>query len=168
MSKPSFHFVSKPTVALIFALALAIHTIPARAQNRPDAPSSGMRYQPPKPPPLDGPDFDDEEDGFDEDVFRPSSGGLPGAYPPGTPIPGNGSAPMGQGAYPPQGGGAPGMGGGLPPMGNDYRPMPSSQGAMAPGKFHFKIVEDEFWEPHKKRSRGKEIHVNGNASSPAG
>lgn len=97
-------------------------------------------FAPPPPPPLDGQEFDELEDDIDmgDDSFRPpppipSTGAAGGA--PNTP-PNNGVP-----EFRPSGGG----GGG------------SSNFGQTTGKLRFQVVDGEFYEKGKKRSRGRQL-----------
>ncbi|MGE3680665.1 MAG: hypothetical protein AB7G93_02990 [Bdellovibrionales bacterium] len=113
-------------------------------------------FEPPRPPPLDGPpagDFEDfEQEPMDsgEDYAPPpppppppsSQSGGPQDHPPGMPMP----------ARPP------GFRPPAPMPGPPPRNLgPSNFGTGSGSKLRFEIVEGEYWAPKKKRSRGKKI-----------
>jgi hypothetical protein len=84
----------------------------------------------PRPPPLDGADFDDTT----EDEFE--MGDQPNRMNPPPPPPPPAAAP--------------------PPV-NDFRPStPLNSGE--PGKLHFKVVEGQFWEKGKRRGRATDAN----------
>jgi hypothetical protein len=93
---------------------------------------AAQEFAPPPPPPLD--EYEEfDGDGFEDETFSPPS---PPPLPPGNQD--NAAA-------------AP------PPPPPDYRSSNSAY-ISQPGKFRFKIVEGEFWEKGKKRSRGKQMY----------
>jgi hypothetical protein len=108
----------------------------AHAQEAPPA------FQPPRPPPIEpGADFDDMEDDLMEmgdDGFRP---------PPPPPPPGSASSAGTQTVQPTPGFDRSNMGG-APTGGGNFG------GNSGQAKLKFKIVEGEYWEKGKKRSRG--------------
>lgn len=99
--------------------------------------NSNFRFQPPSPPPLDGENFDDDEDAIDMDEnFRPPPPPLPNANENSDQYP-SGSA--------------------------DNRPQPytnPSGPTTSAKKFHFKVVDGDYWEKGKKRIRGAQTHVS--------
>lgn len=100
--------------------------------------ADAYKFAPPPPPALEDYDeFDDEGFDTEDDGFRPPPPPIPGS-PAGGPTPG-----FAQPAAPP-----------APPP--DFRNTNSAY-ISAPGKFRFKIVEGEFWEKGKKRTRGQQI-----------
>lgn len=116
---------------MALALAILLLTAPAFAQKRATAQEGdAYKFAPPPPPPLD--DYEEmDDDGFDTDeAFRPP------------PPPPPGGAPA-QNAAPP------------PPPANDFRNSESY--VSAPGKFRFRVVDGEYWEKGKKRSRGRQM-----------
>lgn len=110
--------------------------------------ADAYKFQPPPPPPLsDTPDFDElDDDGFeaDDEGFRPPP------PPPLPPIPGGVSnepispSQTRPGTPPP------------PPPVPDFRTNNAAY-ISTPGKFRFRVVEGEYWEKGKKRSRGRQM-----------
>lgn len=99
--------------------------------------ADAYKFAPPPPPALE--DYDElDDDGFEngEDSFRPPPPPIPGQQV-GGPTPGFG------GSAPP------------PPPPPDFRNTGSY--ISQPGKFRFKIVDGEYWEKGKKRSRGRQL-----------
>ena len=98
-----------------------------------------MKFQPPPPPPLD--DYEElDDDGYEagDDGFRPPP---PPPLPPGATNPGaNGGSNMPN----------------PPPPPPDFRASNAAY-VSAPGKFRFRLVDGEFWEKGKKRSRGRQM-----------
>lgn len=105
-------------------------------------PDGGYRFEPPQPPPLDGPDLDEP----DEDVMEMGDEGGYRPPPPPPPMPqtqeGNGTANF------------------TPPPQQDLRLPPAFSNSHTSGKLHFRVVDGEFWEKGKKRTRGKTEHVS--------
>lgn len=100
--------------------------------------ADAYKFAPPPPPALE--DYDEiEDDGFEngDDTFRPPPPPMPGQQV-GGPAPGFGAP-----GTPP------------PPPPPDFRN--SGSYISQPGKFRFKIVDGEFWEKGKKRSRGRQM-----------
>ncbi len=98
--------------------------------------------RPPGPPPIDNAaDFDDME----EDLMEMGDEGF---RPPPPPPPGGSSSPGGPGTMP--GPPPPTFGGGGGAVGGG-----NFGAATSAAKMKFKVVEGEFWEKGKKRSRGK-------------
>lgn len=128
----------------LFSLSLmflSIHAAPSLAQD------NGYRFQPPRPPPLDGADFDEGEDEVEmDDDFRPP--------PPPPPMGGVGGTPPPPSNFPPPAGGG---------GGGDFRPG-GGFGSTTPDQFRFKIVEGEYWEKGKKRTRGQGTRVTGSST----
>jgi hypothetical protein len=100
-------------------------------------------FQPPRPPPMDpNADFDDMDqelmemgdEGFNPPPPPPPTGGAPNS---------GGPPPMGS----PGGAGFDRFGGGTPVGGGNF-------GQATAAKLKFKVVEGEFWEKGKKRTRG--------------
>ena len=117
--------------ALILFLGLGLTGRELRAEDM-------SRFQPPRPPPLDSDAFDpDEDDAMElgEEGFRP---------PPPPPPPGGAAT-----------------GGGFNPPPSSVAPMNLNGPITSAKKFRFKLVEGEFYEKGKKRSRGALEHVTG-------
>jgi hypothetical protein len=119
------------TGVLMIALGLGLSAPRSWAQD--------SRFQPPRPPPLDGEAFDDDEDVMElgDEGYRP---------PPPPPPMGNSGGPSNGAA--------------------DFRPPPPgltnlSGSTTSPKKFKFQVVEGEFYEKGKKRTRGAQTHVSG-------
>lgn len=103
--------------------------------------SKAQEFAPPPPPPLDEYEELDDEGFESDDAFRPP----PPPLPPGAQPPGGANA----GAAPP------------PPPPPDYRNSNAAY-ISQPGKFRFKIVDGEFWEKGKKRTRGRQMFGRSN------
>lgn len=122
----------------IFTLALLLTGLPAFAQE----------FMPPKPPPLD-PANDFEE--MEEDMMEPGDEGFRPPPPP-----------------PPQPNNMPNANNNNN-LNNSSPPPPSSGGAGfgnggSAGKVRFQIVEGEFFEKGKKRSRGKKLRASSSSN----
>jgi hypothetical protein len=93
--------------------------------------ADAYKFAPPPPPPLD--DYEElDDEGFETDeAFRP----------PPPPLPPGG-----------QNNGAP-----PPPPPPDFKATNEAY-ISQPGKFRFRLVEGEYWEKGKKRSRGRQMY----------
>lgn len=127
-------------ICLIITLLVAPSAFAQRAKIRgrlPAQEADAYKFQPPPPPPLDGGiDYDElDDDGFEngDDGFRPP----PPPLPPGTQV----------GGPPPP----------PPPPPQDIRNQNAAY-VSQPGKFRFRVVDGEYWEKGKKRSRGRQMY----------
>src|SRR5262245_4466292 len=115
----------------LLAMILFLAAAPAWGQKRATAQEGdAYKFAPPPPPPLD--DYEEMDDEcFDTDeAFRPP----PPPVPPG---------------------GAPTQNSAPPPPPADLRSNESY--VSAPGKFRFRVVDGEYWEKGKKRTRGRQM-----------
>ena len=137
---------SKFQTLCAFTLIAALGHAPSQAFGQAD----GFRFQPPRAPtPMELDDFDDE-DTFD----------LTDEPPPRPPMPGGTAGGSGGFAPVPVGpGGSPGNGG--PPP--EFRPQQPYSRTTSAKDFRFQVVEGEYWEKGKKRTRGTKTQVTSNA-----
>ena len=139
----------------VFRIALGLFVILSVPAVRAD---DASKLQPPHAPSLDSDMFDDDDD-FDFPPDFPGMGG-PGASPHGLP-PGV--------SHPAQNGANPFNGNGAPPTTDAGGASAWSQSTTTSAKkFRFKLVEGEYWEKGKKRTRGAQTYVSpGGDSAPA-
>jgi hypothetical protein len=128
---------------LIFRLLLALGQFSAVAQ---DTGSGDSHFQPPPPPSFNpATDFDD----MDEDMMEMGDDGNFRAPPPPIPQPG-GTAPDLNSSFSDSGGDGGGIGG---------------RSSLGQDKVRFETVPGEYFEPRKKRSRGRKLRAKSSSGN---